>query len=256
MVDFKALAAPFDPRTVLWRVGSTNKKAEERRTGDPKAKATKGQALAYIDARVVMERLDEVCGPDGWQCKYSHANGKTVCDIAIKCGGEWIWKANGAGDSDIEAEKGALSDAYKRAAVLWGIGRYLYDVDSPWVPLDDWGKITNDGYKTLDMALRRHTQAILNPPAGVLAAASQSISDTKNDMAQMANENAARQAIVKLIETARGAMSMCNDRPMLKAWWTENKAELREKLPEDDFAAFMAEVEAKRDDLPALERVA
>lgn len=165
MIDFKALSAPFDPRAVLWRVGSTNKKAEERRTGDPKAKATKGQALAYIDARLVMERLDAVCGPGGWQNKYSHANGKTVCDIGIKCGDEWIWKANGAGDSDIEAEKGALSDAFKRGAVLWGIGRYLYDVDSPWVELDDWGKITTAGYKNLDMALRRHTQAILNPVA-------------------------------------------------------------------------------------------
>jgi hypothetical protein len=49
---------------------------------------------------------------------------------------EWVWKANGAGNSDVEAEKGACSDAFKRAAVLWGIGRYLYDLDSPWVALN------------------------------------------------------------------------------------------------------------------------
>lgn len=96
-------------------------------------------ALAYIDARDVMERLDAVCGPGGWQCSYPHANGKTVCSIGIKVGDEWIWKANGAGDTDFEAEKGALSDAFKRAAVMWGIGRYLYDVASPWVLIEPMG---------------------------------------------------------------------------------------------------------------------
>ena len=129
MVDFNRLKAPLDPNKVSWRVGST--------TGDKK----RGMALAYIDARDVMERLDEVCGPAGWQCQYPHADGKkTVCSIGIKVGEEWIWKADGAGDSDGEAEKGALSDAFKRAAVRWGIGRYLYDVDTPWVELVPAGR--------------------------------------------------------------------------------------------------------------------
>jgi hypothetical protein len=119
------LSAPFPPEVVSWRVGST--------TGDKK----KGLALAYIDARDVMQRLDTLVGPENWQNKYSHANGKTVCDIGIRCGQEWVWKADGAGDSDIEAEKGALSDAFKRAAVRWGIGRYLYSIESIWVELNE-----------------------------------------------------------------------------------------------------------------------
>lgn len=123
-MDFAALQAPFSPKQVSWRVGST--------TGDK----SKGQALAYIDARDVMQRLDEVVSPNGWQARYSHADKKTICELSIKCGDEWITKANGAGDSDIEAEKGAISDAFKRAAVMWGIGRYLYDLDSPWVKLE------------------------------------------------------------------------------------------------------------------------
>lgn len=125
--DFKALAAPFAPDRVSWRVGSTNKEK------------TKGMALGFIDARDVMDRLDAVCGPAGWQCRYSHAEGKTVCDIAIKCGDEWVWKADGAGDTDFEAEKGALSDSFKRGAVRWGIGRYLYDLPSPWVEIEPMG---------------------------------------------------------------------------------------------------------------------
>lgn len=122
------LRAPFPPDRVSWRVGSTTKDK------------TKGMALAFIDARDVMERLDEVVGPENWQCHYPHANGKTVCRIEIKIGGEWVGKEDGAGDTDFEAEKGALSDAFKRAAVRWGVGRYLYDVDAPWVALEGEGK--------------------------------------------------------------------------------------------------------------------
>lgn len=135
---FARLAAPFPPDRVSWRVGATNKDK------------TKGMALAYIDARDVMERLDEVVGPGCWQNDYPHANGKTVCRIGIllargvTLGSDywdgWVWKADGAGDTDHEAEKGALSDAFKRAAVRWGIGRYLYDLDSPWVAIEQRGK--------------------------------------------------------------------------------------------------------------------
>jgi hypothetical protein len=128
MTIFEQLAAPFDPDRVSWRVGATSQDK------------SKGLALAYIDARDVMHRLDEVAGPGGWQNDYPHANGKTVCRIGIKVGEEWIWKSNGAGDSDVEAEKGALSDAFKRAAVMWGIGRYLYDVPSTWVAIEPMGK--------------------------------------------------------------------------------------------------------------------
>lgn len=119
------LSAPFPPERVSWRVGST--------TADKK----RGMALAYIDARDVMERLDDVVGPMNWQCRYTHAGAITICEIGIGVydAGNWIWKANGAGSTDVEAEKGACSDAFKRAAVLWGIGRYLYDLASPWVAI-------------------------------------------------------------------------------------------------------------------------
>lgn len=126
-IDFKALAAPLPPDRVSWRVGATT------------ADKTRGMALAYLDSRDVQERLDAVCGPEGWQCAYPHAGQKTVCSIGILVEGQWIWKADGAGDTDVEQEKGALSDAFKRAAVKWGIGRYLYDVVTPWVALEKKG---------------------------------------------------------------------------------------------------------------------
>lgn len=144
-MDLEKLKEPFPHERISWRAQTVSKDG------------TKALALAYIDARDVMERLDEVCGMANWQCKYSHADKKTVCDIGIfiEADSSWVWKADGAGDSDIEAEKGALSDAFKRAAVRWGIGRYLYDLDSPWVPCESrefngkrqFVKFTDDPWK-------------------------------------------------------------------------------------------------------------
>lgn len=148
MIDFEALAAPFPPERVSWRIGQMQKNVSQGQTA-------KGKALAYLDARDVMGRLDKVCGPHGWQNRYSHANGKTVCDIGVLCGAEWIWKADGAGDSDIEAEKGALSDAFKRAAVRWGIGRYLYDIPSPWVAVNQWKQIEEGEHSKLEALLEK-----------------------------------------------------------------------------------------------------
>jgi hypothetical protein len=125
---FAKLKAPFAPDKVSWRIGATTEKKD------------RGLAMCYIDARDVADRLDEACGPGGWCNDYPHANGKTVCRIGIKVGDEWIFKADGAGDTDYEAEKGALSDAFKRAAVRWGVGRYLYDVPSTWVDIEMKGK--------------------------------------------------------------------------------------------------------------------
>jgi hypothetical protein len=165
---FEQLAAPFDPSEVDWRVGSTTKDK------------TKGMALAYIDARTVMDRLDTVCGPAGWQCRYVMEGSKTVCEIGIKCGDEWVWKADGAGDSDIEAEKGALSDAFKRSAVRWGIGRYLYNLKSPWVALKAFGNsyaIADEAKPQLDALLRGNMPKPDAPPKPDRSAAAKSYVD-------------------------------------------------------------------------------
>lgn len=142
---FDQLAAPFGPDAISWRAQTLTRDK------------SKAMALAYIDARDVMRRLDEVCGPAGWQCRYPHANGKTICEIGIRCDDKWIWKANGAGDTDIEAEKGAISDAFKRAAVLWGIGRYLYDMPNVWAECEvgengKWKSWTQAGLSKLNAA--------------------------------------------------------------------------------------------------------
>lgn len=119
------LAKAFPRDAVHWRAQTLT------RNGD------KALALAYLDARDVMDRLDEVCGPEKWQSRYFEtAKGRVICEIGIRVGDEWVWKSDGAGDTAVEGEKGGISDALKRAAVQWGIGRYLYRLDAVWAPCE------------------------------------------------------------------------------------------------------------------------
>lgn len=145
MGDLKKLAAPFAPEDVEWFIGVTNKEKD------------KGLAIPFITNRAVQERLDDVCGVDGWKNEYktlgereiydynNQLTGKKtsqLCGISIwsEIRQEWITKWDGAEESDIEAIKGSLSSAMKRAAVQFGIGRYLYYLDSPWVEIEQRGR--------------------------------------------------------------------------------------------------------------------
>jgi hypothetical protein len=127
---YSRLAAEFPRSAVSWRAQNIRKDGSS------------ALALAYIDARDVMDRLDEVVGPENWSDSYDVHEHVTICSIAIRTADGWVSKADGAGDTDVEAEKGRLSDALKRAAVKWGIGRYLYGIAAPWVECecDDTGK--------------------------------------------------------------------------------------------------------------------
>lgn len=124
------LERPFKKEQIHWRVGNTNAK----KLNVPAYQATEGSLLAYLDARDVMNRLDKVVGFNRWQCRYPFVG---CCEIGIKFGDEWVWKSNAGAETQVEAEKGQASDAFKRAAVLWGIGRYLYSLPFTWVTLAD-----------------------------------------------------------------------------------------------------------------------
>ncbi len=119
------LSAPFPVAAIHWRAQTL--------TGDK----TKALALAYLDARDVMDRLDEAVGPANWTDTYEEtAKGRLLCRLSICLDGVWVMKSDGAGNTDVEGDKGAISDAFKRAAVKWGIGRYLYDLKDVWAPCE------------------------------------------------------------------------------------------------------------------------
>lgn len=82
--------------------------------------------IPYMNRRAVMDRLDDVCGAENWQDEYLPGpNGGVMCKLSIRIDGEWITKCDGAENTNIESIKGGISDAFKRAATKWGIGRYL-----------------------------------------------------------------------------------------------------------------------------------
>lgn len=97
--------------------------------GYNKAK-TKATCVAYIDARDVMDRLDKAIGLENWKDSYRRdSSGRLVCTLQLRINGEWISKEDVGIESKSEGEKGEFSDAFKRAAVKWGVGRFLYDMD-------------------------------------------------------------------------------------------------------------------------------
>ena len=131
---FDELAKPFPETSIHWRVGATNARSQG-------GKATKGIALAYIDARDVMDRLDLIVGPANWQREHPYTG---CCRLGVRIDGEWIWRADVAGETAVEGEKGQSSDAFKRAAVNFGIARYLYGLPNVWYDLDERGRFKTE----------------------------------------------------------------------------------------------------------------
>lgn len=125
----EALKKPFPAEDIEWRIQQAGMYKE------PKNGAV-GWALvlAYVTNRAIMERLDEVFGIEGWENAYQFMpDGGIVCGITGILDGVERTKWDGADKTNIEATKGGLSNAMKRAGVQWGIGRYLYKLESNFV---------------------------------------------------------------------------------------------------------------------------
>jgi hypothetical protein len=130
-MDLSKLQDKFIPADIEWRLSRAGEK-----NGTPWA-----FVLAYVTNRAIMERLDEVCGPENWKNIFDKApDGGVLCGIGIKCGDEWVFKYDGAENTNIESVKGGLSGAMKRAGVQWGIGRYLYDLPGMMAVISPNGK--------------------------------------------------------------------------------------------------------------------
>ena len=141
------LARPFAPEDLEWRLQRTIESQ------------MRGIAVPYVTNRAIQARLDDVVGPDGWYNEYKpwHRAGQKeaqICGISIYFPERgFITKWDGAEDSDIEPVKGGLSDSMKRAAVQWGIGRVLYNMDVVFVDVEKRGKtwyIKKDQQEKLD----------------------------------------------------------------------------------------------------------
>jgi hypothetical protein len=112
-------------------------------------KGYKATCVSYIDARAVMDLLDEVVCPANWSDSYGRCSkGGLFCTISIKVGAEWISKADIGVAGNFEKEKGEASDSFKRAAVKWGVGRFLYSIPFVQLPKKEYKKGSGKFYPT------------------------------------------------------------------------------------------------------------
>lgn len=151
---YEKLLKPFEEKYIQWRLGSTSEATK------------KGLVLAYLDARAVQRRLDEVFGWQNWTAEYRALNGTgVICRMTVRLGDEIVVKEDGADPTDIEATKGGISDAFKRVAASgFGIGRYLYGLPDQWVDIEPHGK---------SWRIAKHVRPIL--PAWALPDAAQAV---------------------------------------------------------------------------------
>lgn len=112
MSTFKQIQEEFKKEIPYkWRVQSFSKH---------KPQAT---CVPYIDSRDVQDVLDKHCN---WSDRYYSVNGMLFCEITIYADGIEYKRSDAGSESNVEAQKGQSSDAFKRAAVKFGIGRFLY----------------------------------------------------------------------------------------------------------------------------------
>ena len=125
----KKLREPFRKKELEFRVGATNNDK------------SMGLALAYVQARAIQNRLDELFGVDGWTVSYKEISAGFICSLSIKINDRWVTKEDGAGMTEHESVKGGISNAFKRVASSgFGIGRYLYNAKKNWYPIRQQGR--------------------------------------------------------------------------------------------------------------------
>ncbi len=122
-----ATAAPFDMSEVRFKPVLVS----DRRALAP----------PYVDARVICDRLDTVLGVTEWQDSYRVLpDGSVMCRLRLRISERWICKSDVGGQSEQpdsgDRMKAAFSDALKRAAVKYEVGRYLYRLPSQWCDYD------------------------------------------------------------------------------------------------------------------------
>ena len=100
------------------------------------------QMLSYIDARYVMDRLDAIMGSENWWTEYFCIREIMFCKLTLRFPDDKIVSKMDCGsESEFEPEKAVVSDALKRAAVLFGIGRDLYSMPKFWAEVPASGYV-------------------------------------------------------------------------------------------------------------------
>lgn len=109
---------------------------DELEVRSSESKGDKVSLLIYKDSRVDMRVLDETVGNEDWDVQYKREGDTLLCGLGIysEKHNKFVYKWAAGSESNFEAVKGEQSDALKRAAFCWGIGRALYTAPKIYVP--------------------------------------------------------------------------------------------------------------------------
>ena len=119
------LRQPFEPSTIQWRVGATNKDK------------SRGLALAYADSRQYQERLDNLFGLD-WSVRYAPVSDRSViCELTLTLDDKYVTRSATGNGEDLPS---AEAQAFKRACSAFGLGRYLYGTGQRWEAITAQGR--------------------------------------------------------------------------------------------------------------------
>ncbi len=174
---YQALAAPFPDNCI--------QRTEGRLTG-------RGYDTTGIGYQFIANRLNEVLGVGGWRAHRTVAvkeivrsNGRpafeAICDITLELGewvgGDFVVFAESLADgghvasSEADARKGAYTNAFKKAAAFFGVGRQAYEgsLDDDNLPAEH----SSDGVTVTTLPMQRAAPApapVIQPQAQQQAA--------------------------------------------------------------------------------------
>jgi len=150
-MDLARLAEPFSDEDIEWRVSQSGLGRSTSSNSGRNPKGIYCKVLAYVTARAIQKRLDDVCGPENWRTeqpvlldlKLFDKEGKPVSKsafaigLSIRIDSEWVTKWDVCEPTNIEPAKGGFSGGEKRAGAQWGIGRYLYRLDETFAEVSE-----------------------------------------------------------------------------------------------------------------------
>lgn len=119
--DLKVLSAPFPKERVGAKIGSLSKDR------------SRGMLVLYLQHTDVYSRLEEV--DPSWSAEVTDERiVSDTCVVRVRMTVKGVSRENAGEGGDT---KSAISDAVKRAAMLFGVGRYLYDSETVWVEYNE-----------------------------------------------------------------------------------------------------------------------
>jgi len=103
---------------------------------------TKALAIAFVDPRAYQRRLDDAVGVANWSVEYRPLGERAIIarititdiDTGLTVVREEVGEFD---DKGLAQYPTASAQAFKRACVTLGLGRYLYDMPQTWVNVDN-----------------------------------------------------------------------------------------------------------------------